>query len=119
MGHEKYAEVAQQYRVSKQIVAHLMAKAKKSEGFLRELLVMGDNAASRRSLIQEHVEELNTSRTVIDSVEQVLKSISQQHILDAKDTEVRAVMRDELGMRFRKIKIVSLHSNSEKNIVLR
>ena len=28
-------------------------------------------------------------------------------------------MRVELGMRFRKIKIVSLHSNSEKNLVLR
>jgi hypothetical protein len=28
-------------------------------------------------------------------------------------------MRQELGMRYRKIKQVSLHSNSEKNLVLR
>ena len=28
-------------------------------------------------------------------------------------------MREELGMRYRKIKTVSLHSNSEKNLVLR
>ena len=29
------------------------------------------------------------------------------------------MMKEELGMRFRKIKTVSLHSNSEKNLVLR
>ena len=28
-------------------------------------------------------------------------------------------MREDLGMRYRKIKTVSLHSNSEKNLVLR
>ena len=40
---------------------------------------------------------------------------------DIKTTagEVRDVMREELGMRYRKIKTVSLHSNSEKNLVLR
>ena len=32
---------------------------------------------------------------------------------------VRFVMKEELGMSFRKIKTVSLHSNSEKNLVLR
>jgi hypothetical protein len=28
-------------------------------------------------------------------------------------------MREELGMRYHKIKTVSLHSNSEKNLILR
>ena len=32
---------------------------------------------------------------------------------------VRSVIKEELGMRYRKIKAVSLHSNSEKNLVLR
>ena len=32
---------------------------------------------------------------------------------------VCSVMKEDLGMRFRKIKTVSLHSNSEKNLVLR
>lgn len=32
---------------------------------------------------------------------------------------VRSVMKEELGMSYRKIKTVSLHSNSEKNLVLR
>ena len=53
-----------------------MSKAKKNIGFLKELLVRRDNDDSRKSLIKEHVEELNTSRTVIDSVDQVLKSFS-------------------------------------------
>ena len=32
---------------------------------------------------------------------------------------VSSVIKEELGMRYRKIKTVSLHSNSEKNLVLR
>jgi hypothetical protein len=32
---------------------------------------------------------------------------------------VRSVMKEELGMSYRKIKTGSLHSNSEKNLVLR
>ena len=35
------------------------------------------------------------------------------------ERDVSSVMREELEMRFRKIKTVSLHSNSEKNLVLR
>ena len=39
--------------------------------------------------------------------------------IETTDREVRSVMREELGMRYRKIKTVSLHSNSVNNLVLR
>jgi hypothetical protein len=48
-----------------------------------------------------------------------LKEVSQDKDIKTTAEEVRDVMREELGMRYRKIKTVSLHSNSEKNLVLR
>ena len=47
------------------------------------------------------------------------ESINTNDRKPVTDTMVRSVMREELGMRYRKIKTVSLHSNSEKNLVLR
>ena len=116
---EKQAEVAREYRVSQQVIAHLMMKAKKNKQFLQELFDKRDGVANRRELIKGHVEELNGKREVIDSAAHVIKSLTKQHQIKTTELEVRDVMKLELGMRYRKIKIVSLHSNSEKNLVLR
>lgn len=39
--------------------------------------------------------------------------------VDAQEPEIRSVMREDLGMRYRKIVPISIHGNSEKNLVLR
>jgi hypothetical protein len=49
----------------------------------------------------------------------VLELVTQQQDIKSTVAEVRSVMKKELGMRYRKILTVSLHSNSEKNLVLR
>jgi len=49
----------------------------------------------------------------------VLELVTQQQDIKSTVAEVRSVMKEELGMRYRKILTVSLHSNSEKNLVLR
>ena len=49
----------------------------------------------------------------------VAQSIRTGDMKPVTDTMVRSVMREDLGMKYRKIKTVSLHSNSEKNLVLR
>ena len=56
---------------------------------------------------------------VIDSAAHVLKTVMSQHQIKTTEAEVASVMKQELGMRYRKIKTVSLHSNSERNLVLR
>ena len=55
----------------------------------------------------------------MDSAKAVADSIDVTGQKPVSLSTVRSVMREELGMRFRKIKTVSLHSNSEKNLVLR
>ena len=39
--------------------------------------------------------------------------------IEVKTAEVRSVMKHGLHMRFKKIKNVSLHANSDRNLVLR
>ena len=116
---DKQAEVAREHRVSQQVIAHLMMKAKKNKEFLQELFDKRDVVANRRDLIKNHVEELNGKREVIDSAAHVIKSLTKQQEIKTSEAEVRDVMKYELGMRYKKIKTVSLHSNSEKNLVLR
>ena len=96
-----------------------MMKAKKNKKFLQELFEKRDVVANRREIIQSHVEELNGKREFIDSAAHVIKSVSKEHQIKTSEQEVRDVMKQELGMRYRKIKLVSLHSNLEKNLVLR
>jgi len=65
------------------------------------------------------VEDLNDTHTLIDSVQGVMRIVNEGIIAPVSEQLVRSVMKEELGMRYRKIKTVSLHSNSEKNLVLR
>ena len=111
--------MAREYRVSQQVIANLMMKAKKNKQFLQELFDKRDVVANRRDLIKDHVEELNGKREVIDSAAHIIKSITKQQEIKTSEAEVRDVMKYELGMRYKKMKTVSLHSNSEKNLVLR
>ena len=119
IGFEKHADIARELRVAPSVVAMVIYKAKQKKEVLRELLNKREEAASRREAIKAVTEGLNARRVVIDNVQQVLKEVTQGPQIETTDKEVRSVMREELGMRYRKIKTVSLHSNSVKNLVLR
>ena len=56
---EKQAEVARDYRVSPQVIAHLMMKAKKNKQFLQELLDARGLVDRQRETIEHTVDALN------------------------------------------------------------
>ena len=62
---------------------------------------------------------LNESKTIIDSAKSIVDKLDGLAEAPVTEKLVRSVMKEELGMRYRRIKTVSLHSNSEKNLVLR
>ena len=78
-----------------------------------------DAASDHRLRIAEVVEGLNQQHAFIDSASSVQKILLEDHQIKSKGREVRDVMRQELDMRFRKVKPVSIHANSKKNLVLR
>ena len=69
--------------------------------------------------IKEAVVEMNQYNVIINSAKAVRKALMENYDLDATEREVRQVMREDLGMRYRKLVPVSIHGNSEKNLVLR
>ena len=96
-----------------------MLKARRRPEFLKEIMSRRDSAEAQREHIKKHVEIKNDFGCIIDSAKAVANDINVQDNMAVTERDVRSVMREELGMRFRKIKTVSLHSNSEKNLVLR
>ena len=56
---------------------------------------------------------------VIDSVAMLNKTLQDEYGIEAKDRTIRSVMRDDLNMRYKKIKAVSIHANCAKNLILR
>ena len=116
---DKQADVAKDFRVSQSVVASLVHKVRKKKEYLWGIIDARDELDSTRETIKTTVESLNESRHLIDSVQGVVLKVNDITAAPVTEKLVRSVMKDELGMRFRKIKTVSLHSNSEKNIVLR
>ena len=86
---------------------------------MKEIMSRRDSAEAQREQIKKHVEVKNDFGSIIDSAKAVAYDINAQDNMAVTERDVRSVMRGELDMRFRKIKTVSLHSNSEKNLVLR
>jgi hypothetical protein len=96
-----------------------MMKAKRNKQFLQELLDARDLRDRQRDTIEQLVGDLNQSRSIIDSAKDVVTMVNELAEAPVTEQLVRSVMKEELGMSYRKIKTVSLHSNSEKNLVLR
>jgi hypothetical protein len=111
--------VAKEYRVSPQVVASLVHKAKRNKQFLKELLDARGLHDRQLETIKQTVGALNQSRSIISSAKEVVIEVNVHAEAPVSEKQVRSVMKEELGMSYRKIKTVSLHSNSEKNLILR
>lgn len=111
--------MAKEYRVSPQVVASLVHKAKRNKQFLKELLDARGLHDRQLETIKTTVAALNQSRSIISSAKEVVTQVNVHAEAPVSEKQVRSVMKEELGMSYRKIKTVSLHSNSEKNLILR
>ena len=73
----------------------------------------------RRQLIGSKLKELNQSNAFLDSAKRVKETLKKDYELEVTELEVTRVMREDLGMKFRKVVPISIHGNSVKNLVLR
>ena len=113
VGHEKHADVAKQYRVKPPVIGQLVFKAKKHKAFLEELLHKEQEAMSKRQAIAKAVTELNELNELneqgafIGSAASVVEAMEQEGRTGIKGDLVRKVMKQELGMSYAKIQIIS------------
>jgi len=112
-------EVAREHRVSNGVVFRLVRKAQKNRNFLEELVDVQRRREDKVELTKAVVQGLNENQEVIDSVAHVQKTIKSQHGQNLKPWQIRRVMKEELGMSYKKIKPVAWQANSTRNLILR
>jgi len=62
---------------------------------------------------------MNDENIFIKSAAYVANEVEQQENVVAKPHIVAAIMKDNMGMRYRRIKQISMKQNSDKNLLLR
>ena len=62
---------------------------------------------------------MNKYNVVIDSVASVKQALSYGMDIEAKLSLIRSVMKEDLGMKYKKILSISNQGNSPRNLVLR
>ena len=70
-------------------------------------------------MLASRIAEMNQEDAFIDSAEDLKKTLKDNMGIEASEYEIRQVMRHQLNMKFKKVVPISIHGNSEKNLVLR
>ena len=77
-----------------------------------EIQLKEQHAAMKIKVVKAMVNNMIADEEFIDSAESVCKRIEGEVGIDVSFEFVRGIMTEEMGMRYRKIKKASLHSNS-------
>lgn len=117
--HRLQSEVATEHQVTVATISTLCKRAQKNQNFLQELMTQRDQKATRHQVIAETIVEMNQLNVFVDSAREVRKALMDTTGADVKEPEIRSIMKEDLGMRYRKLVPVSIHGNSQKNLVLR
>ena len=70
-------------------------------------------------MIENSIREMNEYNVFLDSAHSVKKALLDNDGFEASEYEIRRVMRDAIQMKFKKVIPISVHGNSEKNLLLR
>ena len=116
---EIYKNVAKEFRVNLTVVAKYVIKAKKNIKFFEDLLSNKREEHARRRDIEDVVRRMNEEDSFIDSAESVKKKALAERGVVTNEREVRSVLKEDLGMRFKKLKHITFKANSVNNLVLR
>lgn len=116
---ERLTDVARHFRMTVQAISGLTSSLRKKPTLLQELVNIRDSKVAERSKIAGLIQKMVDDHQVIDSVKEVIKIIDDQVSTQLKPPDVRKIMREDLGLRWKKVKEVSLHENSIRNLVLR
>ena len=114
---ELQKDVARAHRVDAVTVSQLVSKTKKNKKFISELLGNKEERENLSGSIGHIIEEMSRANTFIDSVAFVQKKLKEEHHIEAKEWVIKGVMKKDLDMKYKKVKPISIHANSPKNLV--
>ena len=101
------------------MVNKLIKKARSNVTFFEELMAKGETKDRKKREAMEIIKDMITNNAVIDSANQVTGKLNRKLPHKYKQHQVRSIMKDDMGMQYRRIQVVALHTNSMKNRILR
>ena len=115
----KYADIAKEFRTSVSAVCRLVNKIMKNKNALDEIYSKRDAVDEQRAAVKGVVEDMVASNAHIDSAKTVQKMVKNETQLTVPVNRIQKFMSKDFDLTFAKIKNISLHANSVKNLVLR
>ena len=73
----------------------------------------------RKESICEYICNLNNKGSVISSTRSLQSKLKEKKDMELKRNYLAQILRENVGMRYKKIKPITVNTNSEKNLVLR
>ena len=117
--HVFQADIAKYFKVSPAMVSRLVREAKADIDKNKELLEKEKNTREMKDAVTAKVRSLLENSVPIVKAEMVAHQVHAETGVEATVAQVRAVMKDDMGLGYRLVKKVPVQSNSERCLVLR
>lgn len=101
-------DVAREFRVSRQRIGQLIRASMKNPQYLKELMSLKQAKQEVVERAESFIIKQFEDDTFIDSVDMMKKKLDQEAGLSLGMAKVRQIMTKNLGMRYRKIKALSM-----------
>jgi len=117
--HQYQEEIARHHGVTLKLVSKLVCQARKEPEKLRERKQKEKAREEMNSMIEATTSEMLNSNMTITSIDQVKKKIKQEHEVELSTNAVQKVMKQSMGLSYRRVRKVPVQANSERCLVLR
>ena len=101
------------------MVSQYVKKVKKDPDLLDQLVAQRGQKERRKESICEYICDLNNKGSVISSTRSLQSKLKEEKDMELKRNYLAQILKDNVGMRYKKIKPITVNTNSEKNLVLR
>ena len=119
MEHEKQLDVAKEFRVSNSQVSQIVRRVLDNRNLLSEMHTAQTKRDVRRSNIGQSVRNIINRDGSVYSIADVRWSCQFDYAIKASSREVNAVMKEDFGLKYCRIKKAAPHLNSARNLILR
>jgi transposase-like protein len=116
---EYMADTARQFRVSVPCISKLCSQLRNRPELLSEWLAVREQKKQLVESATRFVTQLIDNDEIIDSTEQVAADFEAASGARCQIQVIKHVMKDICGLKWKKVRKISLHENSNQNRVLR
>jgi hypothetical protein len=109
-------EVAGDHQLKPCVLSQLLCRAKKDKNYMPMMLEKQEEHVHHRKLVIEAVISLCADDDQIASVRQVRDHIQKEHEVVLSESLIASVLKEDLRMRYSRIREQALHVNSPLNV---